>query len=179
MFEVARLPASPGHLSVVGLSDAPVLPFVVSDGSFTVWMPGRVPDFFRPPSHRLPSWPRLRRSRRAEQIFLPLRTFRSSSLETSSFAGCPSPDVPVNVYSQRSEDLFRPMVATPPVSLRPRGFSPPRQLLPFTAPGMLQPVPGMGSPGFPLGRSSRPCGLPERVRGPHWRSTLRRFAPRR
>jgi hypothetical protein len=36
MFEVARLPASPGHLSVVGLSDVPVLPFVVSDGSFTV-----------------------------------------------------------------------------------------------------------------------------------------------
>jgi hypothetical protein len=108
-----------------------------------------------------------------------LRTLRSSSLGTSSLAGCPSPDVPVNVYSQRSEDLLRPMAATPSVSLRPRGFSPPRQLLPFTAPGMLQPVPGVGSPGFPLGRSSRPCGLPERVRGPHWRSTLRRFVPRR
>jgi hypothetical protein len=75
----------------------------------------------------------------------------------------------VNVYSQRSEDLLRPMAATPPVSLRPRGFSPPRQLLPFTAPGMLQPVPGMGSPGFPKGHSSRPDGLSERVRGPHWR----------
>jgi len=140
-------------------------------------MPGRVPDFLRPPSHRLPSWPRLRRSHRAEQIFVlvpPRRSersgaLRSSSPGTSSLAGCPPPDGPVRVYSRRSEDLLRPMVATPSVSLRPRGFSPPRRLLPRTASGMLQPVPGVGSPGFPLGRSSRPCGLWERVLGPRWR----------
>jgi hypothetical protein len=84
----------------------------------------------------------------------------------------------VNVHSRRSEDPLRPTDATPSVSLRPRGFSPPRRLPPFTTPGMLQPVPGLGSPGFPrVGRRSR--SFSGRVRCPRWRSTLRRFAPRR
>jgi hypothetical protein len=36
MFEVARSPACPWHLSVVGLSDVPVVLFAVTGGSFTV-----------------------------------------------------------------------------------------------------------------------------------------------
>jgi hypothetical protein len=119
-------------------------------------MPGRVPRLSRVPSRRLPPWPRLRRSRRAELDPLHLAArVDPASPGTSSLAGCPSPDVTVNVYSRRSGDLLRPTVATPSVSLRPRGFSPPRRLLPFTAPGMLQPVPGLGSPGFSrVGRRS-------------------------
>jgi hypothetical protein len=178
MFEVARLPASPGHPSVVGLSDAPVLLFVVADGSFAVWCQGACRVSLEVPSHRLPPWPRLRRSRRAEPPVPAFRRSRASSPGTSSLAGCPSPDVAVNVYSRRSGDLLRPTDATPPVSLRPRGFSPPRRFLPFTVSGMLQPVPGLGSPGFArIGRRSR--SFSDRGRVPRWRSTLRRFAPRR
>lgn len=84
------------------------------------------------------------------------RSSRPSSPGTSSLAGCPSPDGTANVHSQRSEDLLRSVGATPPISLRPRGFSPPRRLPPFAGSGMLQPVPGLGSPGFPPGRSSKP-----------------------
>jgi len=68
----------------------------------------------------------------------------------------PSPDGPVNVHSRRIETLLRPTVATPPVSLRPRGFSPPRRFPPFTASGMSQPVPGLGFARFRADRSSKP-----------------------
>jgi hypothetical protein len=36
VFEVVRSPACSWHLSVVGLSDVPVVPFAVAGGSFTV-----------------------------------------------------------------------------------------------------------------------------------------------
>jgi len=101
-----------------------------------------------------------------------------SSPGTSSLVDSPSPDGLVNVHSRRTEILHRPTAATPPVSLRPRGFSPPRRFPPFTTSGMLQPVPGLGSPGFRrIGRRSR--SFSGRVLLSHWRSTLRRFAPRR
>ena len=43
------------YLSVVGLSDVPVLLFTVTGGSFTVLVPGRVPRLSRIPSRRLPT----------------------------------------------------------------------------------------------------------------------------
>jgi hypothetical protein len=90
------------HPSVVGLSDVSVLLFVVTDGSFTVSMPWARAEIFEIPSRRLPPWPRLRRSRRAEPDLLTSRWADPASPGTSSLADGPSPDGPVNVHSRRT-----------------------------------------------------------------------------
>jgi hypothetical protein len=149
-------PPPPVHLSVVGLSDIPVWLFVVTDGSFTVfdaWAPDGI---FRIPSRRLPTSasPSASSPSRAEPAHLAVRGVLPL-LELRPCDG-PSPDGPVNVHSRRIETLLRPTVATPPVSLRPRGFSPPRRFPPFTASGMSQPVPGLGFARFRADRSSKP-----------------------
>jgi hypothetical protein len=99
MIEVARLPASPVHLSVVGLSDVPVLPFVVTDGSFTVLVSGRMPESFDPVTPPLILASPSASSPSRAGHFAPCGT-RDLPLLKLRPGDRPSPDGPVNVYSQ-------------------------------------------------------------------------------
>jgi hypothetical protein len=180
VFEVARSPASP-------LAPVRRWPFGRSRRAVHrhrrqlhgLWMPGHAP---RPSRVPVASPPHLGLAfgvlAEPSRVGPHLAVLASpSSPGTSSLAVVPAPDVPVNVHSRRSPSFGRRMPLRR-FALRPRGFSPPRRFPPFTAPGMLQPVPGLGSPGFcRVGRRSR--SFSGRVLRPRWRSTLRRFPPRR